>query len=156
MGGLKTQIRGLVWVVILIALYGFIGTLVNDLENNDNITFKYEELADDWLKLDPICKKIALFVIKKHPSSVITEIYRTRKEQEQIYGKNTPDSPHQKYMAIDIIFTDKTVDGYEIEKEINELWEYNPKTEHKVALYHKIIGKRKHLHIQVGYLTRMR
>lgn len=81
--------------------------------------------------------------------TIITMIFRTQEEQEQIYGKGyTKKSPHQFYHAVDIrsrIFSDDEIK--KIEDYLNN--KYNDTNYYKwTAKNHKVAGGAYHFHIQ--------
>jgi hypothetical protein len=80
---------------------------------------------------------------------VLTHIFRTQKEQEEIYGVGYKiASPHQFNRAADARLTDLGVEkANEVAKHVNEVFPYGDGM-HKTVLVHDV-GRGNHIHFQI-------
>lgn len=119
---------------------------------NDSQRLKDElvELYSKNVELHKLIIDLYKWISKTYgKDTIITMIYRTQEEQEQIYGKGTKKkSPHQFWQAIDIrsrTFTEEEIKG--IEDYLNN--KYNESNYYKwTAKNHKVGEGAYHFHIQ--------
>lgn len=126
-------------------------------DNSVRLKNEYDTLSSKNQALKDLIDDVARFVKKETGKTlVITMIYRTQEEQDNLY-KNDPKyavrkfkSPHQFWHSVDLrsrIFTDEEI--RKIESYINQ--KYNPINYYNwTAKNHRIIGNVDHFHIQLS------
>lgn len=121
------------------------------------ISFKTERIEKEYRKLETKNKTLtnvlgkidALYTISGRTSLYITEVFRTKKEQKDIYGNNKKVSPHELWDAVDIRTNDLSVEQVKIlKKDITDLFNIFGNNIYKItAIYHDV-GLGPHIHIQ--------
>ena len=114
-----------------------------------------EEVEFETLKKkNPLLIKIVEFIEKFVTATfkkdiVITSIFRSKKEQKEIYGFPKP-STHMEWRAVDIrsnIYSD--VQCKQLKDAVNAAFTYDKKRpEMKVALWHQVNDNGYHFHLQ--------